>query len=116
MSRQRIVPAPHWKVTPIARLLGPMQEFIHRSASSGLVLIAATVVALALANFGLAERYHTLLETYVGISIGPLVLKESILLFGHTSLSDPFRCVAAAGQGTARAEACGCATQGCPNI
>src|SRR3712207_8897361 len=31
--------ATHWSETPLARVLHPIQEFIHRSASSGIVLM-----------------------------------------------------------------------------
>jgi Na+:H+ antiporter, NhaA family len=71
--------APHWSATPIARLLGPMQTFISREASSGIILLTATIVALALANSPLAEHYHALLETPIGISIGPWSLEETLL-------------------------------------
>jgi NhaA family Na+:H+ antiporter len=38
------------------RILTPFEEFIHRQAAGGMVLIGCTVVALALANGPLAER------------------------------------------------------------
>jgi NhaA family Na+:H+ antiporter len=71
--------APHWSATPIARVLGPMQTFISREASSGIILLTATIAALALANSPLAEGYHALLETQIGISIGPWSLDEALL-------------------------------------
>ncbi|HEY0604325.1 MAG TPA: Na+/H+ antiporter NhaA [Herpetosiphonaceae bacterium] len=76
---QRNFLAPHWSVTPIARILGPMQKFINRSASSGIVLIVATVAALVVANSGLAQVYNDLLHTEIGITVGPLVLREDLL-------------------------------------
>jgi NhaA family Na+:H+ antiporter len=56
-----------------------MQEFIHNSASSGIVLMVATVLALAIANSPLAASYDALLHTYVGISFGSYQLKYSLL-------------------------------------
>ncbi len=79
MAGLRRILAPHWSETAIARVLGPMQTFIHRSASSGIVLIAATIVALFLANSGWAPAYDQLLHTYIGITVGPFELKESVL-------------------------------------
>jgi Na+:H+ antiporter, NhaA family len=79
MMAQRNFLAPHWSVTPIARILGPMQRFINRSASSGIVLIIATIVALIVANSGLAQSYNDLLHTEIGIAIGPYELREDLL-------------------------------------
>ncbi len=79
MAQQRTLLAPHWSDTPIARLLGPMQEFVNRSASSGVVLILATIVALALANSPLADAYTAVLDSYISIAIGPFVLEETML-------------------------------------
>jgi NhaA family Na+:H+ antiporter len=56
-----------------------MQEFIHRSASGGIVLMLAAVIALVLANSPLAEAYDHLLHTYIGISVGTFQLKLSLL-------------------------------------
>ena len=78
MARQIFTMASHWSETPIARVLGPMQEFIHKSASSGITLMAATVLALIIANSPLAESYNSLLHTYIGISAGPFQLKYSL--------------------------------------
>lgn len=78
MARPKMTLAPHWSDTPIARLLGPMQEFVQRSASSGLVLMIATVVALLLANTTLRESYEAILHASIGITAGPFVLEESV--------------------------------------
>jgi NhaA family Na+:H+ antiporter len=79
MADQGTLPASHWSETPIARVLGPMHEFVHRSASSGVVLIVVTLVALVLANSGLAQTYTAVLESSISIAVGPFVLKESVL-------------------------------------
>ena len=79
MAGIRSTLVPHWSESPIARVLRPMQAFIHNSASSGIVLMIATVVALVLANSPLAAAYDTLLHTYIGISVGPFQLKHSLL-------------------------------------
>ena len=71
--------AVHWNTTPLARILGPMQEFIHQSQSSGIILLIMTVLALVTANSPLRTWYMALLDAHVGISAGPLVLDESVL-------------------------------------
>ena len=68
-----------WRETPVARVLLPMQAFIHNSASSGIVLMIVTVLALAIANSPLAASYDSLLHTYIGITVGPFQLKHSLL-------------------------------------
>ncbi len=79
MAQQRTLLAPHWSDTRIARLLGPMQEFVNRSASGGIVLIGATIIALALANSPLAAAYTAVLDSYISIAVGPFVLEETVL-------------------------------------
>jgi NhaA family Na+:H+ antiporter len=70
--------AAHWSETPLARVLGPMQQFVSQSQSSGIILLVATVVALILANSPLAGAYNDLLHTHLAISLGPIVLDMSI--------------------------------------
>lgn len=70
--------AAHWSATRLARVLGPMQEFIHQAQSGGLVLLAVTVVALLLANTGLAHSYETVLQTHAGIAVGNVQLDLSL--------------------------------------
>lgn len=78
MARPKMMLAPHWSETPIARIIGPMQEFVQRSASSGLVLMVATVVALLLANTAVHARYEAILHASIGIAVGPFVLDNSV--------------------------------------
>jgi NhaA family Na+:H+ antiporter len=79
MTKERFLPASHWDETPVARVLRPMQEFIHNSASSGIVLMIATILALVIANSPLAAAYEKLLHTYIGVSFGSYQLKYSLL-------------------------------------
>jgi NhaA family Na+:H+ antiporter len=71
--------ASHWSVTPIARILGPMQQFIRQEASSGIILLSMAIIALILANSPLAGSYQALLDTHVGVALGPFVLEETLL-------------------------------------
>src|SRR5690606_7252256 len=64
--------------TPIERITQPIQEFLHKEASGGILLIIATVIALIWANSPLAESYHHLWHTYVSINIGNIGLNYSL--------------------------------------
>jgi NhaA family Na+:H+ antiporter len=64
--------------TPIEKLTNPIQEFLHQEASGGILLIIATVIALAWANSPFAESYHHLWHTYVKIDMGGVGLNYSL--------------------------------------
>lgn len=72
-------PARHWSETLLGRVLGPMQEFMHRSAAGGIILVVVTVIALVLANSPLAPVYDAVLHTKVSFAVGPFALSESVL-------------------------------------
>lgn len=78
MARRVPVPAAHWSATPVALVLGPMQRFIRQEQTGGILLLAATVVALVLANSPLAGAYHAVLETEAGVAVGPYELRETV--------------------------------------
>ncbi|HEU4327591.1 MAG TPA: Na+/H+ antiporter NhaA [Roseiflexaceae bacterium] len=67
-----------WRDTPLVHVLRPMQRFIHNETASGIVLMAATVAALVLANSPLAQPYDALLHTKIGITVGPFALSETL--------------------------------------
>ncbi|HMN23982.1 MAG TPA: Na+/H+ antiporter NhaA, partial [Ignavibacteriaceae bacterium] len=64
--------------TPIERLTYPIQEFLHQEASGGILLIIATVIALAWANSPFADSYHSLWHTYFTIDLAGMSLKYSL--------------------------------------
>ncbi|NTV65455.1 MAG: Na+/H+ antiporter NhaA, partial [Oscillochloris sp.] len=72
-------PAAHWSESPLARIFGPIQSFASQAEAGGIVLLVATLLALGLANSPLAEGYQALLETHIGINLGPWALEESLL-------------------------------------
>ena len=76
---QTSVPAASWSETPLARMLSPLQTFIHSETASGIVLMSSTVLALILANSPLAGPYNDFLHAYITISAGPLTLKATVL-------------------------------------
>ncbi|MCE9573285.1 MAG: Na+/H+ antiporter NhaA [Deltaproteobacteria bacterium] len=54
----------------VRRLWSPIQRFLAIEAASGLVLIAATAVALALANSPWADAYDHVWHTPIGLAVG----------------------------------------------
>lgn len=71
--------ARHWRETPLALVLSPMQRFVQSETASGVVLIVVTALALMIANSPLAASYDAVLHTEIGVSVGPFVLRESVL-------------------------------------
>lgn len=67
------------KKRPIDRILSPFQEFFHQEASSGILLIIATIIALFWANSLWADSYFHLWETKVTISIGSFGISKDLL-------------------------------------
>jgi NhaA family Na+:H+ antiporter len=61
------------KKEPIEVLLKPINEFLHREASGGILLIICTIIALAWANSPWSEIYHNLWHTYLTINLGSLL-------------------------------------------
>jgi NhaA family Na+:H+ antiporter len=55
------------------------QQFTRLQASGGILLLAATVLALIWANSPWGHSYFELWETYLKIELGDLILKESLL-------------------------------------
>ncbi len=63
---------------PIQRLLAPIDRFLHVQAASGFVLLAATLVALVLANSPAAEGFLAFWSTPVGFVFGSFELRHSL--------------------------------------
>ncbi|MFZ1518839.1 MAG: Na+/H+ antiporter NhaA [Ignavibacteriaceae bacterium] len=64
--------------TTIERLTNPIQNFLHQQASGGILLIIATVIALAWANSPFAESYYHLWHTYIKIDVGGIGFNYSL--------------------------------------
>src|SRR5690349_3202611 len=69
----------YWRDTPLIHIFSPLESFLKRSTSQGIVLIIVTVLAVLLANSPLAEPYHNLLHIPLGFSVGGFELKETLL-------------------------------------
>lgn len=82
MARRRIEvrAARTWRDTPIAGVIQPIENFVHQSTSSGIVLLIATILALFLANLpATAPFYFGVLDSHISITAGAFHLDESIL-------------------------------------
>ena len=55
---------------PVDRLLKPIAYFLAIEATSGIVLLAATIAALILANSALADSYSALWQMPIGMTVG----------------------------------------------
>jgi len=64
---------------PIDRILSPFQEFFQQEASSGILLIVATLIALIWANSPWSESYQSLWHTQVTVSIGNFGISKDLL-------------------------------------
>ena len=65
--------------TPIERMARPFQEFSESEAAGGVLLLAATALALAWANSPWAESYSTLWEHKFTMGFDGFALSKSIL-------------------------------------
>jgi Na+:H+ antiporter, NhaA family len=72
-------------VAPVDRWLAPLSRFLHIEAASGIVLLACTAVALALANSPLAGWFAGVWKTPVSLSLGGLAVSGDI---GHLIVND----------------------------
>ena len=58
--------------------LTPFEEFVHAEASSGILLMACTVAALAIANSGLFPLYDSILHTKITIGAGAYTVSHTL--------------------------------------
>jgi len=71
---------------PIDHILSPFQEFFQQEASSGILLIIATIVALIWANSPWAESYNSLWHTNLTFSFGNFGISKDLLLWINDGL------------------------------
>jgi NhaA family Na+:H+ antiporter len=62
----------------VRRVIDPLKDYLHAEAAGGLVLLAATVVALGWANGPLAGAYETLWSLELTIGVGRLAITEDL--------------------------------------
>src|SRR5215208_3294890 len=63
---------------PVERIVRPFQDFADKQSSGGIVLIAATVIALAWANSPWAESYVALLHTKLTVGVGEFSVSKDL--------------------------------------
>ena len=63
---------------PIDRVVAPIARFLHVESAGGVVLLLATVAALALANSPVSEVFLSLWKTPVGFSVGAFEIHHSL--------------------------------------
>jgi NhaA family Na+:H+ antiporter len=74
----------------VGRLVEPFVRFMHVESSGGLVLLAATLTALVLANSSVADSYRAFWEIHAGITIGRFALDEPLRLWINEALMTLF--------------------------
>jgi NhaA family Na+:H+ antiporter len=67
-------------------MLSTVEEFIKKESSSGIILIAVTLIALVLQNSALSDTYTRFLHTPVQISFGTLGIAKPLLLWVNDGL------------------------------
>ncbi len=60
------------------QILTPLEEFIHRQTTSGILLMLCAVIALFIANSPWAESYHHFLKLPFSIGLGEWVLSMTL--------------------------------------
>ena len=80
VNREASLPPGAWRsIQRLRQAIGsPIERFLHIEASSGLLLLAAAVVALVCANSPIAESFHDLWEIELGFDIGGVGLTHSL--------------------------------------
>ena len=63
---------------PIDRLVGPFERFLHIEAAGGVVLLAATIASLSLANSPWSDGFLALWKTPVEFGFGSFQLSHSL--------------------------------------
>ena len=63
---------------PVERIVRPFQDFAHKQSSSGILLIAATVIALVWANSPWAGSYAALWHTKLTVGVGDASISKDL--------------------------------------
>src|SRR6188472_1716215 len=53
-----------------SRFLYPLRDFLRQEAASGVLLLAAAIAALVLANSAVADAWDALWATHIGVVVG----------------------------------------------
>ena len=72
------------------RISKSVQEFLRLESASGLLLFAAAILAMVIANSPLSGLYAGLFQTQASVSIGTLGIAKPILLWVNDGLMAVF--------------------------
>ena len=78
------------RASAVAKLLSPVQEFIQTESASGVVLIAAALIAFAWANSPFADHYFAILGVELGVGLGDWSLQKPLILWVNDLLMAVF--------------------------
>lgn len=98
-TRQPVRPEGGAPMPMIARLTDPFIRFFHVEAAGGLVLLACTIVALALANSPWSAAVASFWQIPAGFDLGGIGIHMSLLLWINDGLMTVFFFLAAGGFG-----------------
>lgn len=68
------------------KLLSPFQKFVNLQSSTGILLLATTIIALVWANSAFSESYHSFWQYEIGITSDSFELKKPLLLWVNDGL------------------------------
>ena len=77
MSAKLLVPLPSL-TRPIDRLLSPIKDFLRIEAAGGILLLAATAIALVWANSPWSQSYDDFWHIPISVGIGSFQLSHSL--------------------------------------
>src|ERR687890_189228 len=63
---------------PVERIVRPFQDFAHKQSSGGILLIAATVIALVWANSPWGDAYAALWHTKLTVGVGDFSISKDL--------------------------------------
>ena len=82
---------PESRTQPLIQpMMEPFQRFIHAQSTGGVLLLAATVVAMIWANSPWAGFYETFWSLPVSLVVGPYALTEPLLVWINEGLMAMF--------------------------
>jgi len=66
------------QLSPIDKLMKPIDSFMHRENTSGIILFVSLVISLIWVNSAFSHSYHEFWETPISLTIGSFLLTNSL--------------------------------------
>ena len=63
------------------RIIAPLRDFLRRESASGVLIVLASAMGIAIANSPLSESYFSILGTSFSLGIAPIYLELTVLKF-----------------------------------